>query len=197
MRYVIGVDEAGRGALAGPVAIGLVAVPERFVVAREFPGVADSKQLTPRARDVLFRELRRRADDGDLLFCVRYSGAPVIDRRGLTRAVASATARGVRFLAPEPDGVSVLLDGLLYAPPEYRQQTIIGGDESVPLISLASIAAKVLRDRLMTRFSRQFPEYGFDIHKGYGTKAHYAALKKHGPSDIHRRLFLGLEADER
>ncbi len=98
----------------------------------------------------------------------------------------------VRFLAPEPNGVSVFLDGLLKAPEEYDQQTIIGGDEAVPIIALASIAAKVVRDRLMTRFAKQFPEYGFEIHKGYGTEMHYKMLKKHGLCDIHRRSFIHL-----
>jgi len=193
MRFMLGVDEAGRGPLAGPVAIGVVAVPERFIITREFPGLADSKQMTPLARAKLFRLLQRRMRDGDIRFCVRSTGAQRIDAWGLTRAVASATARAVRALAPEPDGIFVYLDGLLTAPPEYRQQTIIGGDEAVPIIALASIAAKVVRDRLMARLAKRYPEYGFEVHKGYGTRAHYEALAKHGPCDIHRRSFLHLD----
>lgn len=190
MRFVLGVDEAGRGPLAGPVAVGVVAVPERFIVAREFPGLADSKQMSPLARAKMFRLLKVRVRQGDIRFCVRCTSAKRIDAWGLSRAVASATARGIRFLAPEPGGVSVFLDGLLTAPDEYAQQTIIGGDEAVPIIALASIAAKVVRDRLMTRLGKQFPEYGLEKHKGYGTEAHYQALKKYGPSAIHRRSFI-------
>src|SRR3989338_6005036 len=193
MKFMLGVDEAGRGPLAGPVAIGVVAVPERFIVAREFPGLADSKQMSPLTRVKMFRLLQKRMRDGDIQFCVRYTGAERIDVWGLTRAVFSATTRGVHFLAPEPDGVSIYLDGLLTAPREYDQQTIIGGDEAVPIIALASIPAKVARDRLMTRFAKLFPEYGFEKHKGYGTEEHYKALKKHGPCVIHRRSFLHLD----
>ncbi len=187
---MLGVDEAGRGPLAGPVAIGAVAVPERFIVMREFPGLADSKQMTPLARERMFRLLQKRMREGDLQFCVRSTGAKRIDTWGLSRAVRSAVFRAVRCLAPESDDVSIYLDGLLKAPPEYTQQTIIGGDETVPLIALASIAAKVVRDRHMRRLAKQFPEYGFEKHKGYGTEEHYRALKKHGPCDIHRRSFL-------
>ncbi|MCX6786988.1 MAG: ribonuclease HII [Candidatus Kaiserbacteria bacterium] len=193
MKFMLGVDEAGRGPLAGPVAVGIVAVPERFIITREFPGLVDSKQMSPLARERMFRLLKNRMREGNIQFCVRYTGAERIDKWGLTRAVASATARGVRFLAPEPDGISIYLDGLLKAPSEYDQQTIIGGDEAVPVIALASIAAKVLRDRLMTRLAKQFPEYGFEVHKGYGTKMHYEALKKYGPCILHRRSFLHLD----
>ncbi len=191
---MLGVDEAGRGPLAGPVAVGVVAVPERFLITREFPGLVDSKQMTALARVKVFRDLQRRMRDGDIRFCVRSTSAERIDAWGLTRAVAAATARGVRFLAPEPDDISIYLDGLLTAPREYDQQTIIGGDEAVPIIALASIAAKVMRDRLMTRLAKAFPEYGFEKHKGYGTAEHYAALKKHGPCLIHRRSFLHLDS---
>jgi ribonuclease HII len=193
MRFILGVDEAGRGPLAGPVFVGIVAVPEKFLITREFPGLVDSKQMSPLARTKMFRLLQRRMREGDIQFCVRGTSAERIDKWGLTRAVASATARGVRYLAPEPDDVSIYLDGLLKAPPEYNQQTIIGGDEAVPIIALASIAAKVMRDRLMTRLAKQFPEYGFEKHKGYGTQEHYDALEKYGPCAIHRRSFLRLD----
>jgi len=203
MRFLLGVDEAGRGPLAGPVAVGVVAVPERFVVMREFPGIADSKQLSPLAREKLFALLQARVWSGDIRFCVRYTGAARIDVWGMTRATASAVARGVRSITKELGSptsnwksdfqvpiIRILLDGSLKAPAEYRQQTIIGGDEAVPIIALASIVAKVARDRLMTRLAKQFPEYGFEQHKGYGTPAHYAALATHGPCTIHRLSFL-------
>ncbi|KKW40026.1 MAG: Ribonuclease HII [Parcubacteria group bacterium GW2011_GWA1_54_9] len=193
MRFMLGVDEAGRGPLAGPVAIGVVAVPERFLITREFPGLVDSKQMSPLAREKTFKLLQGRVRNGDIQCCVRCTGAGRIDRWGLSRAVAAAIARGVRALAPSPDNVSIYLDGLLTAPREYNQQTIIGGDEAVPIIALASIAAKVVRDRLMTRLAKEFPEYGFEIHKGYGTKMHYEALEKHGLCAIHRRSFIHLD----
>lgn len=95
-------------------------------------------------------------------------------------------------MAPEPRGVHVLLDGLLYAPREYSQETIIGGDELEPIIALASIVAKVRRDRLMRRLARRYPKYHLEEHKGYGTKSHYAAIQKYGLSDIHRHTYYHL-----
>ena len=188
-RFLVGVDEAGRAPLAGPVSVGFVAVEEGFDVMHAFPGLRDSKKLTPEKRDELYGLLEEFSRKGDVRFCVRFSSAEYIDERGITKAVARAIEQGVRALMPEPRGVRVLLDGLLHAPKEYRQQTIIGGDNLVPIISLASIAAKVRRDRLMKRLARQFPGYGFEIHKGYPTKMHYEALKNLGISEAHRRTY--------
>jgi len=196
---MLGVDEAGRGPLAGPVAVGVVAVLEGFDVAVEFPGVRDSKKLSEKRREKLFTLLEGRVEKGDVRFVVELESAETIDEEGIVTAVRRAVTRGVNTLAPHPFGcpdagdaalVEVLLDGSLNAPPEYKQQTIINGDDLVPLISLASIAAKVTRDRLMIKLATEFPEYGFEKHKGYGTRAHYEALATHGPCAIHRRSFL-------
>ncbi len=192
MELTLGVDEAGRGPLAGPVAVGVVAVPEGFDVAKEFPGVKDSKKLTEQKRERIFAMLEERVAQGDVRFAVEFSSALMIDTDGITKAVSAALARGVRALAPDAEGVEVLLDGSLKAPPEYEQKTIVHGDAIVPIISLASVAAKVSRDRLMLTFADQYPEYGLELHKGYGTKIHYAALKKYGPCAIHRSSFLHL-----
>lgn len=190
MRFMLGVDEAGRGPLAGPVAVGIVAVPERFDVAKEFPGVADSKKLSEKRREKLFSELEARVAKGDARFTVEFESAVVVDKEGIALAVRQALSRGVNALAPDSALVRIQLDGALRAPPEYAQETIINGDELVPIISLASIAAKVLRDRLMVDLARKYPEYGFEKHKGYGTKVHYDMLEKYGPCAIHRRSFL-------
>lgn len=192
MRFVLGVDEAGRGPLAGPVAVGVVAVPEGFDVAQEFPGVADSKALSEKKREALFRQLEGRAKTGDVRFSVEFGEAGDIDARGIAAVVRDAVSRAVNALAPDAALVEVLLDGALKAPAEYAQRTIIGGDASVPLISLASIAAKVTRDRLMVNLSARFPQYGFERHKGYGTRAHYEALAAHGPCEIHRSSYIHL-----
>lgn len=188
MRFVLGVDEAGRGPLAGPVAVGVVAVPAGFDVLREFPGVRDSKLLSGQKRERIFEEVQKRVARGDLRVCVRLSSGGYIDRFGITRAVCKAVWSGVRALAV-PDGTVVLLDGLLRAPKEYTQRTIIKGDFRVPLIGLASIMAKVTRDRLMERLSADYPEYGFEQHKGYGTPVHRRAIKRYGLTDIHRRTY--------
>ncbi len=189
--WVIGIDEAGRGPLAGPVAVGVVMVPVEFDIRTTFCGVADSKQLSEKKREEIFTLLQQQAGIGGVSYVVEYASAAMIDEIGISRAIKHALARGLRSLADglEVDTLHVLLDGSLKAPVEYRQQTIIRGDASEPIISLASIAAKVSRDRLMQQLAKKYPEYGFEIHKGYGTLAHYAAIKKHGTSPIHRRSF--------
>ena len=194
MRFMLGVDEAGRGPLAGPVAVGVVAVPEGFDVAREFPGVADSKKLSENKREEIFKMLKTRVAKGDARFTVEFENEKVIDEEGIATAVHRALWRGVNSLAPDSSLVHVLLDGSLKAPPEYSQETIINGDELVPLISLASIVAKVTRDRLMINLAKEYPEYSFEKHKGYGTALHYEMLKKHGLCDIHRRSFIHLDS---
>jgi ribonuclease HII len=190
MKFIIGVDEAGRGPLAGPVAVGIVKVSEGFDVEKEFKGVADSKKLSEKKREKIFKMLEARAAEGGIKFTVEFESAETIDREGIAVAIRKALARGCRALAPDPKIVYIKLDGSLKAPPEYSQETIINGDELVPIISLASIAAKVLRDRLMIELSIKYPQYGFEKHKGYGTKAHYEMLKKYGPCAIHRTSFL-------
>ena len=185
---LIGVDEAGRGPLAGPVAVGIVAVPPGFDVRREFSGVNDSKKLSARKREIIFEKVVQRALNGDLFFRVEFSSHLYIDRFGITRAVRKAVWRGVRTLC-EPERSTLLLDGLLRAPKQYFQRTIIGGDARVPVISLASVIAKVERDRLMERLSILYPAYGFEAHKGYGTPEHFRALRAHGLCNIHRRTY--------
>ena len=190
----MGVDEAGRGPLAGPVAAAAVMVPEGFDVQREFPGVNDSKLLTPQKRKEIYQLVLHRAERGDLRFCVRFSDHLYIDRFGITRAVRRSVWNGVRTLAPrqrsgQAPAVKILLDGLLQAPRGYAQETIVGGDRSMPLISLASVIAKVRRDTLMRRMAKAYPQYGFELHKGYGTKRHWAAISQFGLCEIHRRTY--------
>lgn len=191
---MLGVDEAGRGPLAGPVSVGVVMVPEGFDVAKEFPGARDSKKLSEQKREAVFAMLEARAALGDVRFTVEFESAETIDREGIAHAVRAALARGVRKLAPDATVVRLQLDGALRAPSEYEQEVIVHGDDLIPLISLASIAAKVVRDRYMCELSATYPEYGFDAHKGYGTRAHYEAITKFGPSAIHRRSFLHLDS---
>jgi ribonuclease HII len=187
-RYVVGVDEAGRGPLAGPVAVGVVAVPQGFDVLKELPGVKDSKQLTRLKREAVYEAALVRVTRGDLRYVVNLSSHEYIDRFGITRAVRKAVWSGVRTMAM-PDEATVLLDGLLHAPRQYFQRTIIAGDARVPVIALASVFAKVERDRLMERLSETYPQYGFEQHKGYATKEHQTALRLYGLCDIHRRSY--------
>lgn len=197
MRFTLGVDEAGRGPLAGPVAVGVVSVPEGFDVAKAFLGVTDSKALSEAKREKIYEMLMVRNMLGDVRFTVEFEDARAIDREGIVPAVRRALTRGVNALAPDAALVHVRLDGALRAPPEYSQETIIHGDSLIPLISLASIAAKVERDRLMCELAKEYPEYGFEVHKGYGTKMHYEKLLKHGLSAIHRRSFIHLDSEDK
>jgi ribonuclease HII len=175
--------------LAGPVAVGIVAVPKDFDIRKAFPGVGDSKVLTEKKREEIYESAILYKERGEIDFCVEYGSAELIDTNGITKVVKECVYRGVQKLAPDRDGVHVLLDGLLHAPEEYSQQTIIRGDATEPVISLASIVAKVLRDRLMKKMAEEFPEYDFEKHKGYGTKAHAEAIKKFGLSPMHRRTY--------
>lgn len=201
MKFTLGVDEAGRGPLAGPVSLGMVMVQEGFDVAREFPGVADSKKLSEKKREKIYEMLEARVALGDVCVAVEFESAKTIDDIGIVPAVQSALNRGVNtvvtygsqtFLARGNSDFNILLDGSLHAAKEYTQETIIHGDALVPIISLASIAAKVERDHLMVALAREYPEYGFETHKGYGTKMHYEKLREHGPCAIHRQSFLHL-----
>jgi ribonuclease HII len=191
---ILGVDEAGRGPLAGPVAVGVVAAPEGFDFLAAFPGLNDSKQLSEKKREAIFDALEAMypyMDTSALVqWRVEYSDAETIDQEGIVPAIRAALARAVRALMPEPGAGKVFLDGSLAAPAEYTQETIIRGDATVPAIMLASVAAKVSRDRLMRKLAAEYPAYSFEVHKGYGTKAHYAALAAHGPCALHRRTFL-------
>jgi ribonuclease HII len=191
-KFLLGVDEAGRGPLAGPVAVGVVSVPKGFDIKKHFPTANDSKQLREAARESIYKEMEGRKAAGEIDFCVRFTAASTIDRVGITRAVTRGVWSGVRSLAPKPAYAFVKLDGLLHAPPNYEQETIVKGDALEPVISLASIVAKVRRDRLMKKLAEEYPHYLFEIHKGYGTAKHYTMLAKYGPSVIHRRSFLHL-----
>jgi len=192
-KHLIGVDEAGRGPLAGPVAVGAFAVRSKAALTR-FRGVKDSKKLSEKQREEWFRAIRSRMEDGEALYAVSFSRAETIDGKGLSPAIYSALNRALKKLerrfAVSPDS-KILLDGLLYASGCYTDQTtIIDGDSKERVIALASICAKVLRDRRMKRLARKYPHHGFEVHKGYGTKAHYRAIRKHGLTPEHRRSFL-------
>lgn len=185
MAYVLGVDEAGRGPLAGPLAVGAVCAPEETDLLTLFPGLNDSKQLTERKREIIYEQLLI----SGVRFHVELIPAAELDERGLTASIADAVARSVRTLMPIPSG-KVWLDGLLKAPGEYEQETVTGGDGIVPAIMLASVAAKVVRDRHMQELDTTYPGYGLAKHKGYGTKAHYEAIRTLGLTPEHRRRFL-------
>ena len=190
MALILGVDEAGRGPLAGPVAMGIIAVSDEFDLLAAFPGLNDSKQLSEKKREQLFVILEQEAERGTISYKVEFGPAKQIDDEGITQSVRMGVWRGVRALMPNASDGKVFLDGLLKAPPEYEQETVVRGDSIIPAIMLASVAAKVTRDRLMREIATRFPAYGFEKHKGYGTAAHYSAIAAHGLCEEHRRSFL-------
>lgn len=193
MQWLIGVDEAGRGPLAGPVAVGACLIRARDArrVLLAVRGVRDCKQLSPEKRLAWASRIRALGRRRALQAATALVSERVIDRRGISAALRMGIARTLRKLSVSPTHSFVMLDGGIRAPARYLfQETILGGDEKEPLIALASILAKVRRDRHMVRLSKRFPAYGFEKHKGYGTKKHYAALRKHGLSPVHRRSFL-------
>jgi ribonuclease HII len=187
--HIVGVDEAGRGPLAGPVSVGVVVIPRTFDW-RLVPGVGDSKQVKEAEREKVVRIARALKRAGVIDFHVALVSASTIDRVGITNAVREGIATCLKKLAPNPKHTCVKLDGLLTAPEAFmHQETIIKGDAKEKVIGLASILAKVTRDHHIVREARKYPQYRFDTHKGYGTKKHCAALAQYGLSKIHRRSF--------
>ena len=177
---ICGVDEAGRGPLAGPVVAAAVVLPD----GAELPGLNDSKKLTERQREALFDEICGTA----LSYGIGLADAEEIDTINILNATYLAMNRAIAALAPLP--ALCLIDGNRSDGIQYVNQCIVGGDAVCASIAAASILAKVHRDRLMRELHAAYPHYGFDRHKGYPTRAHYAALDAHGPAAVHRRSFL-------
>jgi ribonuclease HII len=189
IRTIVGIDEAGRGPLAGPVAVGIAAIPSDFDWGL-LPGVNDSKLLTPKKREAVFNLARNLKKERKINYCVCMVSAKVIDRVGIVHAVRLGIARACNSMTLNPEDTFVKLDGLLRAPDSFiYQETIVKGDAKEKIIGLASIVAKVTRDRYMSRLAKYYPEYGFELHKGYGTPRHRAALLEHRLSPAHRMSF--------
>jgi len=179
---IAGVDEAGRGCLAGPVVAAAVILPDGMLI----PGIADSKLLTPPVRSRLAGEIQRVA----IAWGVAMTEAAQIDATNILRATLAAMGEAVRTLQPRPH--LVLVDGNAVPDVPMPVRAIVRGDRHVPVISAASILAKVTRDRIMEGWALRFPAYGLARHKGYGTPDHRVAIAKHGPSPIHRLTFAGV-----
>lgn len=190
MKYQIGIDEVGRGPIAGPVAVGAFVFLKNGA-AKLFKGVKESKQLSEAKRELWFARIEEAREKGLIDFQVCLESANNIDKKGLSWAIKNCLTKALLALTIAPIKARVLLDGGLKAPALYKnQKTIIKGDEKEIVIALASICAKVTRDRLMNRLVKTFPAYGFEKHKGYGTREHYEALKKYGLTKYHRKSFL-------
>jgi len=179
-QMICGVDEAGRGPLAGPVCAAAVILPEDVNV----PGLNDSKKLSDKRRREMFPLIKEQA----IAYCVAFSTEQEIDEINILQATFLAMQRAIDGLQVKAD--FALIDGNREKDFGLPVKTIVGGDGLSASIAAASILAKVTRDDYMLELAEKYPQYGFDVHKGYGTKAHYEALAQFGPSEVHRMTFL-------
>lgn len=179
-RFVCGVDEAGRGPLAGPVCAAAVILPDNI----EIPGLNDSKKLSDKKRRELYPMIKEKA----IAYCIAFADHKEIDDINILQATFLAMQRAIDGLSVKPD--FALIDGNREKDFGLPVQTIVKGDSRSASIAAASILAKVTRDDVMDQMAAEYPSYGFEIHKGYGTKAHYRALAEFGPCAIHRMTFL-------
>ena len=177
---IAGIDEAGRGPLAGPVSAAAVVLPKGFV----HEALDDSKKITEKKRGIIYEELIAR---DDITWAHSYADVDEIDEINILKATHAAMARAAEALDTKPD--FCLIDGLAVPNFPFVSEGIVKGDGKSLSIAAASIIAKVMRDRLMIKYAETYPEYGFEKHKGYGTKQHMEALHKHGPCPLHRKSF--------
>tara|TARA_Y200000002_G_scaffold72237_1_gene56587 strand:- start:114 stop:776 length:663 start_codon:yes stop_codon:yes gene_type:complete len=178
MKINCGIDEAGRGALAGPVVAAAVILPSNEII----QGLDDSKKITKKNRDKLFLEIVELGEVG-----IGFSSHRVIDKINILNATHLAMSKAFSNIKTKPD--QILVDGINSPLFEYDTRHIIGGDGKVDCIGAASIVAKVVRDRFMSMLDRVFPNFNFSKHKGYGTKEHFDSLKKNSLTEIHRKTF--------
>ncbi len=203
-KYVVGIDEAGRGPLAGPVSITAVSMTLdnycliktqirslKWLISNGFSTLKDSKKLSEQQREKWYEQILTWKNEGLLDFSNTLINSNKIDTEGISVVIRYGISRILNhFKNINPADMNILLDGSLFAPKKYtNQKTIIKGDELEPIISLASIIAKVKRDRKMVLLAKKYPKYLFEIHKGYGTAKHINLIKKNGLSKIHRRTF--------
>ena len=180
MHLICGVDEAGRGPLAGPVCAAAVILPEHL----QIPGLNDSKKLTDKKRRELFPVIQEQA----VAYGIGLASEQEIDEINILQATFLAMRRALDQLTVRPE--IALIDGNRETDFGLPVKTVVKGDSLSANIAAASILAKVTRDNIMVELAQKYPEYGFEIHKGYGTKAHYEALRTYGPCPIHRKTFL-------
>lgn len=194
MKYICGIDEVGRGPLAGPVAVGAFCVAtdkHDKLLAHALLSKKDSKKLSGQKRRAWRDIFKTEKEKGEIRYAVSMINSELIDRRGIAWAIKEALKRSLQKIEIIPEESFIFLDGGLRAPKKYKyQKTVIGGDAKIPVIACASIVAKVARDSRMENYSYKYPEYGFEEHKGYGTYFHRKMIRKHGLSKLHRRSFL-------
>lgn len=188
LKFVIGIDEAGRGPLAGPLVVGGIRVESEIMnkeLAGFLKGIRDSKQLTEKQREEWYKKI---TSSPEIQWAAIKISPAMIDKINIYQAAQLGARKVYRKLAGE-DPCHALLDGSLYLPKYVSQETIIKGDEKVSVIAAASIIAKVTRDRIMLALHKKYPQYGFGFHKGYATSYHAKKIEQFGKSEIHRKSF--------
>ncbi len=191
-KYIVGIDEVGRGPIAGPVSVCACVIEQKHQqqVRKRLRGITDSKQLNEQQRESFFVNIQDLRKKGLLDYAISHVSARVIDNKGISFAIKTALARSLKKLDLDTNNTFVYLDGSLSAPIHFHQETVIKGDQKIFHIAVASVIAKVLRDRKMCRYAKKYPQYGFERHKGYGTAQHRALVKKHGISPFHRATWI-------
>lgn len=195
MKFLIGIDEVGRGPLAGPVAVCAFCIKEEILtdlIEEIFKGkIRDSKKLTKKKREEIAEILSQKKKSGEIDFKISTADADVIDKYGINPSIKKSLESSILSLGLDSKITHVYLDGGLKAPIEFKsQETIIKGDSSNALIACASILAKVYRDTLMIKYAKDYVQYKFENNMGYGTKVHMDALREHGITPIHRVSYL-------
>ena len=190
-KIIAGVDEVGRGPLAGPVAVGVVeASVESLEYVKRFIAFTDSKKMTAKKREEVFEFIEQNKRKAGINYAVSFVSAKKVDTVGINPAIAEAVKKSLQKLKTEKS-TEIFLDGGLKAPSEFiNQKTIKHGDSVEDVIALASVIAKVVRDRRMAKYDSQFPGYDFLSNKGYGTKKHIESIKRLGMCQIHRRSYI-------
>jgi len=192
---IVGIDEVGRGPVAGPVAVCAVwyKAQDHNKITEYFEGMNDSKKVHVNKRRLFAKTAQELQDTRIINYTIQYGSAQKIDEEGISTCLREGIARSLQIA--NKDGLTptdyIFLDGSLKAPETYyKQKTVTGGDGKIFAISLASVIAKVARDEIMEEYGIGDPRYGFEQHKGYGTAAHIKAIKEHGASDLHRKTWL-------
>jgi ribonuclease HII len=195
MQWIIGIDEVGRGPLAGPVCVCAVAMPATLYRKKRWrlgsSPLTDSKKMNASGRELWSNHARDLRDSESIRIGIAMRSARMIDQHGISASIRTCIVRALKQLDLDPAQCSVLLDGGLKAPVLYKKQTtVIRGDSIHPAISLASVVAKVRRDKLMRTLHKEHPNYRWEENKGYGTALHRSALRKYGPTPLHRKSFI-------
>lgn len=189
---IVGVDEVGRGPLAGPVTVCAFGIQKKHYdeVLKRLAGITDSKKLTEKKRDFFVEIIKGLKKEGKVEISISSVSAKVIDKDGISAALRAALNRSVKNITKNYKNPFIYLDGSLYADKKFSQETIIKGDGKNWLIGSASVVAKVTRDTQMKNYAKKYPYYGFEQHKGYGTKKHYENIAQHGVCEIHRKTWI-------